>query len=237
MATSTDVLKHDRTFKNPTRLQRSVLTGLEKRCLLWLAARMPRQVNSDHLTALAFVAMVLAGLSFWLASVTPAGLLLVVLCLAANWFGDSLDGTIARVRGHERPRYGYYVDHVVDVAGTAVLLTGMALSGFMTPLVAAAVLVAYLMVSAEVYLATVSLGTFRMSYWGIGPTELRILLAIGALTLLVRPHAGVLGHTFLLFDLGGVIAAVGLLGTFVSSAIQHTRRLYDAEPLPRRAAQ
>src|SRR5713101_5268114 len=109
-------------FRDARRDLTSVLAPLEKRCLIWLAQAMPPWVNSDHLTGLALAAMVAAGLSYWLASVTPLGLLLVIVSLAVNWFGDSLDGTLARVRQHQRPRYGFYVDHVVDVFGAAFLL-------------------------------------------------------------------------------------------------------------------
>ncbi len=109
-------------FRDPARVLTSLLAPIEKRCLIWLAGRMPRSINSDHLTVLALVAMVAAGGSYWLARVTPLGLLLVVLSLAANWFGDSLDGTLARVRGQQRPRYGFYVDHVVDAVGISVPL-------------------------------------------------------------------------------------------------------------------
>src|SRR6185369_4737790 len=115
-------------FREAGRSLTSILAPLEKRTLLWLAARLPLWVNSDHLTALALAAMLLAGLSYWLARVSAAGLLLVVVCLAVNWFGDSLDGTLARVRQHQRPRYGFYVDHVVDAAGAACLLGGLGLS-------------------------------------------------------------------------------------------------------------
>jgi phosphatidylglycerophosphate synthase len=222
-----------RPYREATRVHTSLLASLEKRCLIWLASRMPRAVNSDHLTLLALLAMVLAGLSFWLASVHPAGLILVVVWLAVNWFGDSLDGTLARVRGHQRPRYGFYVDHVVDAVGITCLLGGMALSGYMTPLVSAGLLIAYLLLTVEVYLATHSLGRFTMSYFKVGPTELRIILAVGALTLLVKPHATILGQTYLLFDIGGVLAAIGLLGTLVVSTVRNTRALYAAEPLPR----
>jgi phosphatidylglycerophosphate synthase len=214
----------------------SVLAPLEKRTLLWLAARMPRWVNSDHLTALALAAMALAGASYWLASSAPVGLLLVIVCLAVNWFGDSLDGTLARVRNHQRPRYGFYVDHVVDLFGTAFLLGGLALSGYMHPYVALGLLAAYFMLSAEIYLATHSVGTFKMSFFKVGPTELRILLAIGNLVLLVHPTAHLLGHDFRLFDVGGVVAAAGLLGTLVLSAVSNTRALYAAEPIPQDGA-
>ena len=219
-------------FREATRVLTSVLAPLEKRTLVWLATRMPRRVNSDHLTLLALVAMVGAGFSYWLASVSPLGLLLVVVCLAVNWFGDSLDGTLARVRGHQRPRYGFYVDHVVDLAGTAALLGGLALSGYMQPIVALGLLAAYFMVTAETFLATHSVGTFTMSFCKIGPTELRILLAIGSLVLLVHPRAQLFGHDFLLFDVGGVVGSVGLLSTLAVSAVTNTRALYRAEPLP-----
>lgn len=215
-----------------TRMLNSVLAPLEKRTLIWIATRLPHAVNSDHLTILALVAMFGAGLSYWLASRTPYGLLLASVALAVNWFGDSLDGTVARVRDHQRPRYGFYVDHVVDEFGVAFLFGGMALSGYMSPAVAVALLVAYFMLTIEVYLATNVLGTFRMSYFKVGPTELRILLVIGNLFAMWHPQAHLFGRTFPLFDVGGSIGAVGLLGTLAFSAAQNTRRLYRMEPIP-----
>jgi len=223
-------------FREAGRSLTSILAPLEKRTLLWLAARLPLWVNSDHLTALALAAMLLAGLSYWLARVSAAGLLLVVVCLAVNWFGDSLDGTLARVRQHQRPRYGFYVDHVVDAAGAACLLGGLGLSGYMSPIVALTLLVTYLLLLVETFLATYTLGTFTMSYFKIGPTELRILLALGNLVLLVHPMAGLFGRQYRLFDVGGVIAACGLAIALVVAAVSHTRALYLAEPLPRRKA-
>jgi phosphatidylglycerophosphate synthase len=210
-------------FRDATRVLTSVLAPIEKRCLIWMAERMPRAVNSDHLTVLALVAMLGAGLSYWLSSTYAIGLHLVNLCLAINWFGDSLDGTLARVRRHQRPRYGYYVDHVVDAFGALFLLGGLALSGYMSPFVALALLAAYFMVSIEVYLAAQALGQFKISYFKVGPTELRILLAIGNLVLLVHPMSTIFGRTYRLFDVGGVVAVVGLVVTLVVTAITHTR--------------
>jgi archaetidylinositol phosphate synthase len=219
-------------FREAKRSLTSVLAPLEKRTLLWLAARLPWWVNSDQLTALALAAMLLAGLSYWLASTSGAGLLMVVLCLAVNWFGDSLDGTLARVRQQQRPRYGFYVDHVVDAAGAVFLLGGLGLSGYMSPLVALALLVAYLLLLVETFLATYTLGTFTMSYFKVGPTELRILLAIGTLVLLVHPTAEIFGRQYLLFDVGGAIATGGMALTLIVAVTKHTRALYLAEPLP-----
>jgi phosphatidylglycerophosphate synthase len=222
----------EKPFQDATRVLSSPLAALEKRTLIWLAQRMPARVNSDHLTLLAIAAMLGAGLSYSLASVTPAGLLLAIVCLAINWFGDSLDGTLARVRHHQRPRYGFYVDHVVDALGSVFLFGGMALSGFMSPLVALGLLIAYMLVTVEVSLAAYSVGTFRITHFKMGPTELRILLAIGNLVLLVHPTSTIFGRTFLLFDVGGVVAIAGLFVTFVVSAARNTRTLYRAEPIP-----
>lgn len=218
-------------FKSATRIQNSVLTGLEKRVLLWLAQRMPARVNSDHLTVLAFVAMIGVGASYWLSSVTPIGLVLVMVLLAVNWFGDSLDGTLARYRDQQRPRYGYYVDHVVDVTGVLFLFGGLALSGLMHPVIAGVLLLAYYLVSLEVYLATHSLGQFNMSFFGVGPTELRLLLAAGNIAMLIRPTTSVFGTGLTPFDIGGIIGAIGLAVTFVYSAIKNTSTLYRMEPM------
>jgi phosphatidylglycerophosphate synthase len=209
-----------------------MLSSLERRTLIWLATRIPRAINSDHLTGLALVAMIGAGASYWLASVTPLGLVLATVCLAINWFGDSLDGTVARVRQQQRPRYGYYVDHVVDAVGAFALFGGLALSGYMSPGVAAVLLLAYYLLCVEVYLAAHAIGRFQMSFFAMGPTELRILLAIGNVALAVHPTATILGQTFNLFDVGGAIGAVGLAMTFLYSAARNTRQLYLEEPIP-----
>jgi phosphatidylglycerophosphate synthase len=218
-------------FQSAVRIQTSVLTTLEKRTLRWLALRMPAAINSDHLTLLALVAMAGVGFSYWLSSVTPVGLVLATLFLAINWFGDSLDGTLARVRGHERPRYGYYVDHVVDVVGILFLFGGLALSGHMQPWVAVAVVTAYFLLSLEVYLAAHSLGRFQMSFFGVGPTELRLLLSAANVALLVRTEPTVWGTPLTFVDVGGIIGAAGLAATFVYSAVRNGRELYRAEPI------
>lgn len=218
------------------RVMTNVLAAREKRVLIWLAHRLPAWINSDHLTLLALVSMAAAGGAYALARVTPWGLLLVVVCLAANWFGDSLDGTLARVRDQQRPRYGFYVDHVVDAIGVACLIGGMAASSYMSPAVAAAVLIAYLLLCVEVFLATHVLGTFQMSFFSVGPTELRLLLVVGNLAAFLHPTAHVFGHEWLLFDVGGTVGAVGLVFTFLFAAVRNTLRLSRLEPRPARRA-
>jgi phosphatidylglycerophosphate synthase len=178
--------------------------------------------------------MGLAGTGFWLARWDRSWLWIVVAALALNWFGDSLDGTLARVRRVERPRYGFYVDHVIDIVGITFLLTGLACSGFMTPVIALALLVAYLLVSGEVFLSTAVQNVFRMSFAGIGPTELRILLSVGAIALRNDPHVnlGALGRVPL-FDVGGVVATAGLIVALAVAVVRNTRELARREPRPK----
>ena len=219
--------------KEAKRIQTSLLADVERRCLIWMAGRLPARVNSDHLTVLAGVAMLGAGLCYW--SGTPAALLAAIALLAVNWFGDSLDGTVARVRHHERPRYGFYVDHVLDVVGILFLIAGLVLGGHMSGAAGAAFLLAYYLLMIEIALATHAVGTFRISYWKFGPTELRILLAAGTLQLLRSDTVLLFGHRVLLFDLGMTVGAVGVVCTFIASAVVNTRALYRAEPLPKRS--
>ncbi len=220
-------------FVNAARLMGGVSAGLERRILTWLAARLPAWVGPDHLTALGFAAMIGAGACYWLGRWYPVGLLGVIGCLAVNWFGDSLDGTVARVRHQERPRYGFYVDHLLDMFGSFFLVGGLALSGFMSPLVALGLLVAYLMLTTEVYLATYCLASFRLSFFKIGPTELRIVLAIGTLVLFIDPGATAFGTGYRLFDVGAVVAMVGIAVALLTASVRHTIDLYRAET-PRR---
>jgi phosphatidylglycerophosphate synthase len=215
------------------REHRSILVLAERRLLDWLAARMPLRINSDHLTLLGMVGMLLAGLGFWASRWDERALWVVVIALAVNWFGDSLDGTLARFRNCQRPRYGFYVDHVVDIVGAAFLMCGLALSGYVTPLLGLGLLTGFLMVSAESYLATHALGVFRLSFMRVGPTELRILLMAGTLKVMVAPSVAVPGlGVHLLFDVGAVCGLVAMAVVLVASACRNTRALYRAEPLP-----
>lgn len=218
-----------------TRIHGSLLAAAEKRLLVTMAGRMPRWVNSDHLTALGALAMVAAGVCYAMAPRWPGALIGAVVMLAVNWFGDSLDGTLARVRRHERPRYGFYVDHVLDAIGILCLIGGLVAGRFLSVAPAAAFLIAYYLLTIEIALATHAIGTFRISYWKFGPTELRILLAAGTLQLLRSPWSAIAGHRVLLFDLGCATGAAVLVLTFIVSAVGNTRKLYRLEPLPEEA--
>lgn len=226
------IAKGRAAFTNATRINRSLTASVEKRVLHWMAIRTPRSITSDHLTALGFAAQIAAGVCYGFARYHRGALLLVIVCLIFNWLGDSLDGTLARVRQQQRPRYGFYVDHVVDIFGAAALMLGLGCSGLLHWYIAAAMLVAFLLLSGESYLATYTLSRFQLSQGLFGPTEIRILLAIGNLALLRNPYASIAGHRVLLFDLGGAISAAVMLVMVVAIAARHTAELYRQEPLP-----
>src|SRR5260370_21103280 len=166
-------------FRPAERFHQSVLASTEKRALIWLAQRMPAWVNSDHLTVLGFVSLLAVGLSYWYSRYSRAGLFLVMLFFVLNWFGDSLDGTLARVRNCQRPRYGFYVDHVLDACGSLFVFSGLALSGYMSERVAVGLLVAYFLLSIETYLATYTVGKFHLAVGAVSPTQLALLRISG----------------------------------------------------------
>jgi len=222
-------IRRKRTVPDMLRVQESWLALPEKRALIWLAERTPAGIGPDHLTVLGLAAQIGAGILYALSSINRYALLGVIACLAINWLGDSLDGTLARVRQQQRPRYGFYVDHMVDSFGALALMAGLALSGHMHPWIAIGLLVAFLMLSIQSYLATHALGEFRISFWRFGPTELRLLLAIGNLALLWRPMVHLGGHQFRLFDVGGVIGLAGMAVMVVFFTLQNAARLYREE--------
>ncbi|MGB7332648.1 MAG: CDP-alcohol phosphatidyltransferase family protein, partial [Terriglobales bacterium] len=151
-------------FRQATRVHGSFLAAAEKRTLVWMAERMPEWVNSDHLTLLGFAAQIATGVCYALAAHDRRMLFAAIVCLAVNWFGDSLDGTLARVRQQQRPRYGFYVDHIIDSIGAVAMMGGLALSGFMHPVIAIGLLIAFLLLSIQSYLATYTLGEFHLSF-------------------------------------------------------------------------
>lgn len=170
-----------------TRDLRSFTAGAEKKLLVSLARRLPSWIGPDHLTALGVLAMAGAGLCYRLLAVSPLALLGVNLFLFLNWFGDSLDGTLARVRQKQRPRYGFYVDHLVDAFGAIFLLGGLASSGLVTPYAALGLLIAYMLLQIHIALKAHTTRVFQIAFAGIGGTEARILLGGLNLALLAWP--------------------------------------------------
>jgi len=214
-------------FRQATRVHGSFLAATEKRALVWMAERMPAWVKSDHLTLLGFAAQIATGVCYALAVHDRRMLLAAMACLAANWFGDSLDGTLARVRQRQRPRYGFYVDHIIDSIGAVAMMGGLALSGYMHPVIAIGLLIAFLLLSIQSYLATYTLGEFQLSLWRFGPTELRVLLVVGNVALF--RWARVIHERYRLFDIGGAIGLAGMLLMLFVVTLKNTVRLYREE--------
>lgn len=232
MSTKAGVAGGALDFAPAQRVNRSLTAEAERKLLVWMAERAPGWVSSDQLTLLGLGAQAGAGLCFALARWERGALLGAVVCIGLNWLGDSLDGTLARVRRRPRPRYGFYVDHVVDIFGAAMMMAGLAWSGLLHPAVAAAMLVGFLLLSGESYLATYTLSRFELSQGRLGPTEIRILMVMGAAAALRAPQVTMLGRRLLLWDVGGTIAAGAMFGLAAAAAVRHTAQLYRQEPLP-----
>jgi len=214
-------------FQEATRVHGSFLVTVEKRALVWIAERMPPSVKADHLTVLGFAAQIATGVCYALAAMDRRMLLAAIVCLAVNWFGDSLDGTLARVRQQQRPRYGFYVDHMLDSIGAVAMMGGLALSGYMHPVIAIGLLIGFLLLSIQSYLATYTIGEFHLSFWRCGPTELRILLAIGNVALF--RWAWVIHGHYRLFDVSGTVGLAGMVLTLIFVTTKNTLRLYREE--------
>jgi archaetidylinositol phosphate synthase len=216
------------SFRHAVRLQHSVLAGPEKRLLIWMAERAPSWVHPDHLTIFGFLAQLLTGVSYALARSSQLGLTGAVVFLVLNWFGDSMDGTLARVRQRQRPRYGFYVDHMLDSIGAVALMAGLACSGYMRPAIAMGLLIMFLLLSIQSYLATYALGEFRMSFCSLGPTELRLFLILGNLAAYRWPMFVKDRHVF---DFGGGVGIAGMFIVLMWFTARNIMRLYDEERL------
>ncbi len=216
-------------FVTAARVHTALTAEPEKRLLTWMAQRTPRAIGPDHLTALALASQILAGVAYALASHDRNFLWLVNACLALNWLGDSLDGTLARIRNQQRPRYGFYVDHIADTFGALALMAGLGCSGYLHWPIAAGMLVCFYALSIESYLATYTTGRFHLSHGLFGPTEIRILLIVGNAVIRVHPYVSLAGRQFLLFDFGGAVAIAGMTAMVLAAAIRHTVLLYRQE--------
>jgi phosphatidylglycerophosphate synthase len=221
---------------NATREPNFLLAKIEKRALRALAARLPRWILPDDLTALGVAAAVGICIAYQATNVNRAWLWVASGLLVVHWLGDSLDGTLARVRGIERPRYGYYLDHLVDALSTACIGIGLGLSPFMLLSTGALIVVAYLMLSINVYLESYALGHFSIGYGRLGPTELRlVLIALNSALALGAPLAfHVAGIGLTVFDVVGLGVACLMCALLVTRAIANLRALKAHEPAARR---
>jgi archaetidylinositol phosphate synthase len=206
------------------RSKKFILAAPEARVLEWIARRLPAAVKPDHLTALGVLASIGIAAAYVLSNGDKSWLWVASGLLVLHWLGDSLDGTLARVRRSERPRYGYYLDHLVDAFATAAIGIGLGLSPYMLLAVGLAIVIAYLILSINTYLETHAFGTFTLGYGLLGPTEARLML-IGVNTLLVL---GVVGNGLL--DLIGIGLVAAMIAALIARAGRNLKRLADLEP-------
>lgn len=217
---------------DPTRRATFVLSELEKRLLLRIAHRLPRWVLPDHLTLLGMLGSALITTAYVLSNQASWWLWIASLGFVVNWFGDSLDGTTARVRRIQRPRYGFYLDHLTDAFSTLAIGLGLGLSPYMLLAVGLAIVVGYLILSINVYLESQVLGDFRYGYGVVGPTETRlILIGLNTLAVLVGPiPRTVFGVQATVFDLFGLAAVGGMLLMLARRVTRNLRNLARLEP-------
>ncbi len=207
------------------RVQTSVLAGAEKRLLQWIARRLPRWVTPDMLTLLGLLALAGIGVAYYFAARHWLFLVAANVGLVVNWFGDSLDGTLARVRNIERPKYGYYLDHLVDAFGVSLMLFGLAYSGLVSKSLGFSVLTLYLIMSINAYLATQTVGVFKISYARLSTTEGRVLLIALNTVLIFVKKIEILSQKVLILDVVSVFGAAVLLVLTLRSALLNLRIL------------
>jgi archaetidylinositol phosphate synthase len=225
-----DLTKHKRV--------NDILFGpLERPALAWMAARLPLWVTPDILTAIGFLATILIMVSYWLTSYSPSYLWLASFGFVLHWFGDSLDGTVARHRKIERPHYGFLVDHAIDALSTAMIFIGIGLSPYVHIVVAFIGLTAYMLVSTLAYILMIVTGVFRISSSKIGPTEFRVIaILINTLIYLAgNPKVSLPFVTLTLFDIAVLGVALLLFGLFVVNVYQEALKARELDDAERRA--
>lgn len=215
------------------RVQTSLLAGPERRALLWIAVRLPRWMGPDSLTFIGLAALAGVAAAYYCAGRYPhhrtAGLIAASCGLVLNWFGDSLDGTLARVRNRQRPMYGYYLDHLVDAFGVSMVLGGIAFSGLTWAPLGVALLALYLIASINAYLAAHTVGVFKISFARISPTEGRLILIVLNIVLIFVERVRLFGMDVRLPDLIFVSGGAVLLFLTLRSAALTLSKLDRAE--------
>lgn len=221
------------------RIQTSLLNGVEKKALVWLAERQPKWVDSDMLTFVGFIGAVLIALGFALSNISVHFLWVTIAGFVVNWYGDSLDGTLARVRKQQRPVYGFYIDHTIDAVNETFMFLGAGLSPFMRFDIACVLLVVYLMLTLNVSMNAHLKGEFRLTYAKLGPTEFRLICIIACLILMLVSglreiilEVHCFGDTFplALLDIMGLVILLALVVIYVVTIVQDARYYAKIDP-------
>jgi phosphatidylglycerophosphate synthase len=197
--------------KPEVRIQTSILNSLEKKALVWMALRIPRKINSDHLTVLGFIGALISSAGYILSNLESYFLWLASFGLLVNWFGDSLDGTLARVRNAQRPIYGFFIDHSIDGLTVFAICVGAGLSPYISFAVAMLILAGYLLLSVLTYINTYLKGEFKITYNKLGPTEFRLIVILINTLFIYYPTGTqnfvIDGVALSLFDVIGIVIA------------------------------
>lgn len=229
--------------KQAERIQTSLINNAERKALIWLAERQPRWVSSDMLTFVGTFGALLTGLGFALTHYGIGWLWLSVAGLVINWYGDSLDGSLARVRNTQRPVYGYYLDHTVDCINEAFMFVGAGVSPLVKLDLALIAFILYLFMTINVSMNAHLRSEFRLTYAKLGPTEFRILVALGCLLLMAIPSLQTFSvslafcqHTeiFTLLDLLAITIIVLLAIIYICTIISDARKYSRIDPPHRR---
>lgn len=224
----------DHSDKPHRRINLILLGPLERRILPWMANRLPSWITPDHMTYLGRYSAVMVGLAYWLTTFSYDWLWLASAGLLLNWVGDSLDGTLARVRHIERERYGFFVDHYSDTVAVSFICLGMGFSPIMDVRIALALMIAYFAMMTLVYLVTLSRDVFKISFAGVGPTEVRIVIIVCNTIVFFtnNPPLTINGLSLTLFDWMGIGVTAIFVGTYLVSAEVERRKLNKLDPPP-----
>ncbi len=220
--------------ENAERIQTSLLNGLEKKALNALAKRMPAWVTSDMLTYFGVVAAIFYAIFCWLANCNVNFFWASSFCLVLNWFGDSLDGTIARYRQTQRPKYGFFIDHSLDALTTCLFCLGLGLSPLMDLSISLFIMAGYLCMSIYTYISTIVMGQFRLTYASLGPTEMRLIIILVCTIYIFFPLNNFLikifNQEFTIYDCLGSLVAAGLFLIYIVSMSKDLRALAKIDP-------
>ena len=229
--------------KKAVRIQNSILNGAEKKALAWLAERQPKWVVSDMLTLVGIIGALMIGAGFVLCSKNINWLWLSIAGFVVNWYGDSLDGTLARVRKTQRPLYGYYLDHTVDCFNEAFMFLGLGLSYLMRLDIALMILIVYLFLTVNVSVNAHLKSEFKLTYGKLGPTEFRVIACLLIMCVIFFPcirefHTSMhfLGREVALtaLDIAGLVILAVLVLIYLVTVIQDARGYAKADPMPER---
>lgn len=220
--------------ENAERIQTSLLNNLEKKTLVWLAERQPSWVTSDMLTYFGVAAAVLYTLFCWLANYNVNFFWASSFCLLLNWYGDSLDGTLARVRKTQRPKYGFFIDHSLDALTTCMFCLGLGLSPLMDLSISLFIMGGYLCLSIYTYISTIVMGQFRLTYASLGPTEMRLIIIAVCLIYAYLPlnniRIAVFSEEWSIYDCIGAVVAAALYLIYIVSLAKDLKKLSKLDP-------